>query len=320
MARQEIDLTTPQPNGKMGEPTKSAWEKVNDMTQELYDGDSALSTQIQGVLEIATAALPKSGGQMTGPLTVSIPNAMTVGQSVFPITASANSGSSDSVFLQATRTSGSTSSGVDWYLFRRIGSVNQAIFGMPGSSMGPTAGGPTLGYGGVLHWGIYSANGSFFPILDNTYAIGTPAFRSSVVYSATGSINTSDAREKTELNSFSADEISAAKDIAKEIGFYKFLSSIYEKGDLARWHAGLTVQRVIEIMSSYQLDPFAYSFICHDSWEETPSSEATEHAEYYAGRAAGDRYSFRPDGLMMFIARGLEARISEIESKLNDFL
>lgn len=36
MARQEIDLTTPQPNGKMGEPTKSAWEKVNDMTLELY--------------------------------------------------------------------------------------------------------------------------------------------------------------------------------------------------------------------------------------------------------------------------------------------
>lgn len=37
MARQEIDLTTPQPNGKMGEPTKSAWEKVNDMTAEIYD-------------------------------------------------------------------------------------------------------------------------------------------------------------------------------------------------------------------------------------------------------------------------------------------
>ena len=38
MARQEIDLTTPQPNGKMGESTKSAWEKVNDMTDELYAG------------------------------------------------------------------------------------------------------------------------------------------------------------------------------------------------------------------------------------------------------------------------------------------
>ncbi len=39
MARQEIDLTTPQPNGKMGEPTKAAWEKVNDMTAELYPLD-----------------------------------------------------------------------------------------------------------------------------------------------------------------------------------------------------------------------------------------------------------------------------------------
>ncbi|QHJ80687.1 MAG: hypothetical protein [Caudoviricetes sp.] len=36
MARQEIDLTTPQPNGKMGEPTKSAWQKVNDMTANLF--------------------------------------------------------------------------------------------------------------------------------------------------------------------------------------------------------------------------------------------------------------------------------------------
>lgn len=36
MARQVIDLTTPQPGGKMGEPTKSAWEKTNDNFEELY--------------------------------------------------------------------------------------------------------------------------------------------------------------------------------------------------------------------------------------------------------------------------------------------
>lgn len=36
MARKVIDLTTPQPNGKMGEPTKSAWEKTNDNFEELY--------------------------------------------------------------------------------------------------------------------------------------------------------------------------------------------------------------------------------------------------------------------------------------------
>lgn len=55
MARQEIDLTTPQPNGKMGEPTKSAWEKVNDMTAELYP--------------LAEGALPKSGGVVSGDIT-----------------------------------------------------------------------------------------------------------------------------------------------------------------------------------------------------------------------------------------------------------
>lgn len=36
MARQVIDLTTPQPGGRQGEPTASAWAKVNDMTAELY--------------------------------------------------------------------------------------------------------------------------------------------------------------------------------------------------------------------------------------------------------------------------------------------
>lgn len=38
MARQVIDLTTPQPGGRQGEPTASAWTKVNDMTLELYAG------------------------------------------------------------------------------------------------------------------------------------------------------------------------------------------------------------------------------------------------------------------------------------------
>lgn len=45
MARREIDLTTPQPNGKMGEPTKSAWQKTNDNFEDLYSllGPSAIS-------------------------------------------------------------------------------------------------------------------------------------------------------------------------------------------------------------------------------------------------------------------------------------
>lgn len=37
MALQLIDLTTPQPGGKFGDPTKTAWEKVNDNSDYLED-------------------------------------------------------------------------------------------------------------------------------------------------------------------------------------------------------------------------------------------------------------------------------------------
>ncbi|AVQ10147.1 tail fiber protein [Siphoviridae environmental samples] len=71
MARQEIDLTTPQPNGKMGEPTKAAWGKVNDMTEELYtvvDGlKSASTADILGVVS-------QSGGIPTGAIMQTIEN------------------------------------------------------------------------------------------------------------------------------------------------------------------------------------------------------------------------------------------------------
>lgn len=63
MARQEIDLTTPQPNGKMGEPTKSAWEKVNDMTLELYAGIGPESQNkiINSSFQVNYVAAPNSG-------------------------------------------------------------------------------------------------------------------------------------------------------------------------------------------------------------------------------------------------------------------
>lgn len=80
MARQEIDLTTPQPNGKMGEPTKSAWEKVNDMTLELYSSvangisvlDSRFGADPTGVND-STAAI-----QSAINFALSLPNGGTV--------------------------------------------------------------------------------------------------------------------------------------------------------------------------------------------------------------------------------------------------
>ena len=121
----------------------------------------------------------------------------------------------------------------------------------------------------------------------------------------------------------------------------------------------MTVQRAIQIMEAWGLDPFKYAFICHDVWErevvEHPAIEAqpatpampavyetreyretvildgeeTELVRTYLHevspavsakdavqaknarteviREAGDRYGFRYDQLMMFIAAGVLA-------------
>ena len=116
-------------------------------------------------------------------------------------------------------------------------------------------------------------------------------------------------------------ETEAAKAIAKEIWFWAWK----EQADMndAREHCGLTVQRAMEIMESFGLEPFKYGFICHDKWDEQTvvseygslNEDGTENP-IYKTIPAGDRYSFRTDELNMFIAKGFEARLSALEDKL----
>lgn len=151
---------------------------------------------------------------------------------------------------------------------------------------------------------------------DNTQTWGSAAKRWAVIYAGTGAINTSDAREKTAVKPLTIAEIEAAKQLSAEIGAYRFLSAIAAKGDDARSHIGMTVQRAIEVMESHGLAPFAYGFICYDEWPESiVTHEATDDApEWIETIPAGNRYSFRPDELLFFIARGFEARLSALEA------
>ncbi len=159
--------------------------------------------------------------------------------------------------------------------------------------------------------------------VDNTYSCGTSAYRWTTVYAASGAINTSDARDKTPIQAFSDAELAAAKALGAEIGTYKFLSSVESKGQGARTHIGLTVQRAIEIMEAHGLDPFKYGFICYDEWEDKYDEELNEEGEIerdglrYTQKLvcpAGNRYSFRYDELNQFILRGIVARLDALEA------
>ena len=165
--------------------------------------------------------------------------------------------------------------------------------------------------------GAFMFDTSCAPSSDNLYSTGSASNRWSTVYAGTGTINTSDAREKNKVRTLTATEVSAAKALAREVGAYKFLSAIASKGTGAREHIGMTVQRAIEVMSSFGLDPFNYGFICYDEWEqETVQSGDTDNPAVSVVREAGNRYSFRMDELIAFIASGVSAALEDHERRL----
>lgn len=172
----------------------------------------------------------------------------------------------------------------------------------------------------TARWSV-DHNGTLTPMADNSYDIGWGTGRVRNIYAANGSINTSDARMKNDVRAMSDPETEAAKAIAKEIGFWTWK----EQADMndVREHCGLTVQRAMEIMESYGLEPFKYGFICYDKWDEHtvidsygPANEDGSENPIYKTIPAGDRYSFRLEELNMFIAKGFEARLSALEDKL----
>ena len=122
--------------------------------------------------------------------------------------------------------------------------------------------------------------GDWTPVADGTQNLGSGALRMATLYAATGTINTSDAREKTPVRGFTDAELSASRELRSEIGVYQFLKSVELKGDAARQHVGMTVQRAIEVMESHGLDPMAYGFICYDKWDAETRDEVAEDGEF----------------------------------------
>jgi hypothetical protein len=159
------------------------------------------------------------------------------------------------------------------------------------------------------------ATGNVMPGGDNMQAFGWSSARWSVVFAATGTINTSDAREKTWRGAPTAEEIAAARRIAGELGFFQWNDAIAAKGpDGARLHFGVRAQAVWAIMADEGLiDPVAegeppssrYAFLCYDEWHEGTAGE---------GRPAGDRFGVRTDQLALFLIAAQDARIAMLEA------
>lgn len=188
-------------------------------------------------------------------------------------------------------------------------------------SSGDSAAG-TNGRGSRIMYGssIYFNADVYGPYVDNVTTCGMPGRRNKDVYSAAGTINTSDARLKTSITAFNAAELAAACELAGNLGWYKWLASVDEKGDDARKHCGTTVQDAIAIFESHGLDPMEYGAICHD---EIPAEDELKDTDVDGNtfvvreaRAASDIYSFRWTELLVFIVAGMNFKVASLEQRI----
>ena len=118
-----------------------------------------------------------------------------------------------------------------------------------------------------------SSHTFFRPGSDDSTANGGPSNRWSVVYSATGTINTSDLNEKEAIDDLSAAELAVASSIKGLIKKFKFKGSVQSKGSEARIHVGVIAQDVKTAFEAQGLNANDYGIFCSDTWVDEATNE-----------------------------------------------
>ena len=136
---------------------------------------------------------------------------------------------------------------------------------------------------------------------DNTISLGTATGRFSTVYAATGAINTSDERLKTDWQTIETNEKLAAIEIKQAIKRFKFTNSVNDKGEKARYHWGVGAQTVANILQKHGLVATDYGFFCYDEWDAVDEVLDDDGNIITTAQEAGNRYGIRYDELIMFI-------------------
>ena len=172
-----------------------------------------------------------------------------------------------------------------------------------------SSGGSTAGVNGAAVLNITAGDLSVacpvYPNPDNTYSLGLASNRWTVVYAASGTINTSDGRLKTEIESLDAAELATAKALKGLIKKFKYTDSVAEKGTAARIHVGVIAQEVEGAFIANDLDATQYGIFCYDEWEETLEVKCDKGLVVTPYSPAGNRYGIRYEELLAFIIAAL---------------
>ena len=128
---------------------------------------------------------------------------------------------------------------------------------------------------------------------DNGRNFGAASVRWATIYAVTPTINTSDEREKQDIDLLGNAEKRVAVTLKGLVKKFRFKDAVQSKGDNARIHVGVVAQEAIAAFQAEGLDPMRYGMICYDEW-------GTED-----DLPAGNRYGVRYEELLAFIIAAL---------------
>lgn len=189
-------------------------------------------------------------------------------------------------------------------------------------------------YNNDVRFQILPTDGSINSGADNTATIGSSSFRYKEIFSATGTINTSDEREKTSI--IDPDEALMRAWGKVNYKVFQFKEAVEKKGiNNARLHIGVIAQQVIEAFKSEGLDATKYGILCYDEWEDQYEDTVVVDKEGYIDEngntipdethiekklvlKAGNRYGLRYEECLVLEAVCQRARANKLENKLNE--
>lgn len=164
--------------------------------------------------------------------------------------------------------------------------------------------------------------GTVNPLADNSQSLGSSGRRWTQVYATNATINTSDARLKTEPRQLREAEFKAFSAVCRLPPVWRWLSRVHgdenceAEGQAARKHFGPTVQAAMQVFADNGLEAFENAPFCYDKWEAEPATHDDEGNELTPAREAGDRYSFRKEELLCGMVSALAREIDEKDAKI----
>ena len=175
------------------------------------------------------------------------------------------------------------------------GSVAQLFLGSSSNGLSESGTGTVTIRAGATGRVDFVNNGVVRPTSDNAQNLGSGSNRWAEVFAGTGTINTSDEREKTPIEGLSSAELATAVSLRASLGKFKFTDAVALKGDGARVHFGIGAQTVRDVFAANGLDADDYGLFCYDEWNDEYDADGNLVVE------AGNRYGIRYDELMAFI-------------------